>query len=837
MAFEEKELKAADVNLQVSGDTTLDLGEGKNPQIDRQLWETQELSDDPKIGAIVGNYEVIQYLGQGGMSVVYKGRHRFINRTVAIKMLRDSQTLDDAKLRRFHQEAVSVGRIDHPGIVKIYEFDIPEDGLSEPFLVMDYVDGQPLFDIIRKEGRIEPDECKEMIAQACDALQFAHNAGVVHRDIKPSNIMISRGDEGVSVKIVDFGIAKIFASDTSLQALTQTGEVFGSPFYMSPEQCLGTAIDQRSDIYSLGCVFYEALSGERPFNGNSALQTMHLQLHESPESIFKVNPALAVFPMLDAVFLKALAKDPADRYKTVTDFKEELLAALGGARKGFIAGAIDDLERFKRAGAAKSKVKFSIKLVSVVVAGLLAVGLLLGFALSRIAQHPEWKVENKRGQKLFDNGDFRAAEGAFKSALAVASGSKLDEDQNKISTLRNLQDLYAAQALESQSSQETSALAQEELRCRQEGSELANKQTLQDLSALAAPQAGWGAEKIEDKKIEDFLQQANNKAAHLINQGREGDAEPILKTCLQHSKDLRSPGRVRSLLNMSVVKECQGNVAQASNNLAEAYQLCRTEPSLKSDFGRVLYYQATIAFEAKDYATAEKLLQESIDFCHKDLGPNSDTEADAQFLAGRSQLGMRDNLLRQGNNVDQTKAQMLLDEAFSEFQSAAEQFKYSPQASIKLAEVQVYKAQALASNLSVESADRARDDLAQAIDKLEEVTLRTESEDAILGEALRISSLLQPGAPSARGAILRSLAIFKRLQGSQKSSYIESLEAYGRYLVSIGKPKEAENTLTEALSQANTLGERGELSGHIHEFLGFLKSSEAAKEVAKARKK
>ena len=258
--------------------------------------------NDPRIGMIVGgHYEILSRIGEGGMSVVYKARHQLLNKIVAIKVLKPFLAMDQVKLARFQQEALSVYRLEHPNIIRVYHFEIPK---HEPFLVMDFLDGKPLSEIIVGEGNLPLERCISIFSQVCAGLQHAHEAGVIHRDIKPSNIIISRNEDGTdSVKIVDFGIAKVLDSETDggIQGVTQAGEVFGSPLYMSPEQCAAKHVDARSDVYSSACVLYECLTGEPPFLGATALDTMQMHVFDVPENISKRMPNLDCGSRVDAV--------------------------------------------------------------------------------------------------------------------------------------------------------------------------------------------------------------------------------------------------------------------------------------------------------------------------------------------------------------------------------------------------------------------------------------------------------------------------------------------------------------------------------------------------------
>ena len=261
--------------------------------------------------ASIGKYQVQDVLGQGGMGVVYRAFDPAIERTVAIKVITKS-ALDAADLQyvltRFRHEARAVGRLTHPRIAAIYDYG-EDDELA--YIVMELVNGKSLFHHLQGEAQFGLKEVGELIRQLLGGLAYAHAQGVVHRDIKPSNILIN--DDG-RLKLTDFGIARI---DTS--TLTQVGEIMGSPGYMSPEQFLGTDIDARGDVYSVGVIAYELLAGRRPFIGNNA-EVMRQALNERPANPSEFNPKISV--QLDWAVHKALAKKREERFQTAKEFSE-----------------------------------------------------------------------------------------------------------------------------------------------------------------------------------------------------------------------------------------------------------------------------------------------------------------------------------------------------------------------------------------------------------------------------------------------------------------------------------------------------------------------------------
>ena len=262
----------------------------------------------------LGRYEVLGELGQGAMGVVYKARDPLIDRVVAIKTINLSMAMDEKEEYegRFYQEAKAAGRLNHPNIVTIY--DVGKSG-NVAYIAMEFLEGRELRDIMNDGALLPVDQVLHTVAQVAQGLAYAHEHDIVHRDVKPSNIMVIRDGH---VKITDFGIARMASSSVR----TQTGMVLGSPKYMSPEQVMGKAIDQRSDIFSLGVMLYEMLTGQAPFNGENVNAIMYQTLNAIPPPPNMVNPAIP--EMVNFIVAKALAKGMEDRYQNAKDFAVDL---------------------------------------------------------------------------------------------------------------------------------------------------------------------------------------------------------------------------------------------------------------------------------------------------------------------------------------------------------------------------------------------------------------------------------------------------------------------------------------------------------------------------------
>ncbi|HEU0188224.1 MAG TPA: serine/threonine-protein kinase [Gallionellaceae bacterium] len=264
----------------------------------------------------LGRYNIIGELGQGAMGTVYKAVDPLIDRVVAIKTITLSLALDekDEYEARFYQEAKAAGRLSHPNIVTIY--DVGKSG-DVAYIAMEFLQGRELRDILNDGQRLPVDQVIDIVAQVAMGLAYAHEHDIVHRDVKPSNIMVVRDGH---VKITDFGIARM----ASAAVRTQTGMVLGSPKYMSPEQVMGKLADRRSDIFSLGVMLYEMLTGQAPFNGENVNAIMYQTLNTVPPPPSTLRPGVP--DMLNFIVAKALAKDLDDRYQNAKEFADDLRA-------------------------------------------------------------------------------------------------------------------------------------------------------------------------------------------------------------------------------------------------------------------------------------------------------------------------------------------------------------------------------------------------------------------------------------------------------------------------------------------------------------------------------
>lgn len=302
---------------------------------------------------LAGRYRIIKNLGEGGMGKVVQATDHLTNNLCAVKVMHNHLSEREEDLLRFQREASLSLALKHENIVDVLDMNFTED--RQPFIVMEFIEGKSLDDVLQEQTRLSIDEFTTIFSQVCNGISFAHDNHVVHRDIKPSNIMIVEEDGSRKVKVVDFGIAKICGTTgevcpntaraiemvqslsggaidvESFQTLTQPGKLFGSPLYMSPEQFRGLEADCRSEVYALGCMMFESLTGVPPLKGDTALETVMMRLNDDAPSISEVVPGLKFPQEIEYIVSRALLFDPDQRFQSVSDLAaavSEFAAAL-----------------------------------------------------------------------------------------------------------------------------------------------------------------------------------------------------------------------------------------------------------------------------------------------------------------------------------------------------------------------------------------------------------------------------------------------------------------------------------------------------------------------------
>jgi predicted Ser/Thr protein kinase len=300
-------------------------GAGAHPYYENNYYSSlptiRLTNPDPLIGHVIdGKYELLARLGEGGMSVVYRARRAHIGDDVAVKILTGKYVKDDAALARFRREARAAAMLRHPSVITIHDFGETGDDHAPAFIVMEFIKGTPLRELLHSENHFSVERGVRLMRGICAGVGAAHRQGVIHRDLKPENILVVAPDDDFeveSVRVVDFGLAKLLAD----AGAANSGAVVGTPFYMSPEQCLGEPLDARSDVYSLGAMFYEMLSGKRPFAAETVSGVINRHLSEPPPPF---SPSLEIPRRISMGIMHALAKDPDDRPQTATELARQM---------------------------------------------------------------------------------------------------------------------------------------------------------------------------------------------------------------------------------------------------------------------------------------------------------------------------------------------------------------------------------------------------------------------------------------------------------------------------------------------------------------------------------
>jgi serine/threonine-protein kinase len=304
------------------------------PVVHRNPTPQPERPADPFVGQkLAGRYEILRKIGEGGMGAVYEARHLKIDKRVAVKVLLDKFIQKADVVARLEQEAKLASAIGHENIVDINDFGETDDGRT--FVVMEFLEGESLAQLLQREGPLPPQRAVGIARQVASALAAAHGKEIVHRDVKPENIFITRRNDRDFVKVVDFGISKAMRPTDLEEAsprLTQTGMVLGTPLYLSPEQARGEEkLDQRIDIYALGTILYEMLTGEMPFHGANYLAIISQILSQEPKPLAQARPDLGISPALEQVVRRAMHKDRDVRYRSMVEFDADLAAVESGA--------------------------------------------------------------------------------------------------------------------------------------------------------------------------------------------------------------------------------------------------------------------------------------------------------------------------------------------------------------------------------------------------------------------------------------------------------------------------------------------------------------------------
>lgn len=588
-----------------------------------------------KASQFVSNrYKIGDLIGVGGMGAVYKAYDPQLDRTFAVKILQSELAGDPNAVKRFEQEASAMCGLTHANVVAVYDYGVSKDGA--PYIVMDYLDGMGLDKMIESEAYLDPHRVAGLFVQVADAVEHAHRKRVIHRDLKPSNIIVTASDTGVeSVKIVDFGIAKVMPEgDRTTQGLTQTGELIGSPYYMSPEQCTGTKMDSRSDIYSIGCVMYECLSGKPPFEGENPIQTILHHLHDLPQELTGRFRSLQIPDTLNYIVMRCLEKHPGDRYQSADALKRDL--------ELFRMNLPVEIVKPKRPQA-KTRIINQLKVTSVVASGVASVvvlGVVVAVGLGVINPHKQegklsalrvqeqWTALDLQGQDAFDRGELVSAGQYFEQALKLVENSAAYP--LVAASYSELADLARA----NQKFDEASLLDKRVEQIKDDEAAL----TSGIVRRLDGALAGQVTRKSE---LEEIGNSANDQAAALIENGNVTRAAEILDLATRLTKEkfgADSELMTRCLHNQAYLQHELHNLPDAIAKYKEALALERKVlPSDHVHIATTLLYMVRAQLQSgeRDQELLQKQLNESLGIFRRINGPYSPRVARVRYHIGQ----------------------------------------------------------------------------------------------------------------------------------------------------------------------------------------------------------
>lgn len=444
---------------------------------------------DSIIGKVVEEkYEVESLIGEGGIGNVYKAKHQHLGKPVALKFLAPELVKDKKAVERFHNEAKITCNLSHANIVTVREYGIAEDN---PYLIMDYLDGRSIKDVIEKKEEVSEEKFLKWTLQMLDALDYAHRQGVIHRDIKPANIFLVGESNEEEIKVLDFGIAKLIEDESkNNKGITTTGDIFGTPAYMSPEQCHGKHVKASSDIYSLGCVLYEMISHKPPFDGESALEVFMGHVSEPAPKIESNKYSKTI----KQVIYKCLEKAPEDRYQSVRELRSDILAISKGEKVSV-----------------QLKQPNHIKVIKALVAVIVV--LLMVIAGIYFQNRPEsWRVYKSEAIEYYNNGDWRNCEKYLQLAIKDGKSSNIPT-RDQLDLLKRLSKTYRAMS-DFKSSE----------RIDRRYIDIANKHRLFDLSEKA--QVELADMEIQNKEYQKAIQDLKTLKESLLR--RRGELFPGL---------------------------------------------------------------------------------------------------------------------------------------------------------------------------------------------------------------------------------------------------------------------------------------------------------------------
>lgn len=565
---------------------------------------------DPFIGThLIERYQITERLGSGGWGVVYKGIHTTLQRYVAVKLLDSKLSVDHDRIRRFEQEAKLASELEHPNIVRVLDYGL----VPLPFIVMDYVAGITLAELLETKTSLSPSVAVPIFTQMCDALKHAHAHKVVHRDIKPSNVMLLRVPNEVNyqVKILDFGLAKMVAEETRDKSVTTTGQTIGSPPYMSPEQCMAGVVDGRSDVYSMGCVIYETLTGALAFDAESQFDIMHKHVYETAPRISERHPGANVPACYGAIVERCLAKAPADRYQTMEALKEDLLAAAAGSQ----------IKRPKGRPARRPPAKTNYALIAAgILAAIIASGAIVVWTNYASLKSALQQYTFEQGKLHFEYGKLVQSEEEMKLAARLAENGG-QPNHALLQSLGYLSQIYAAEkkwAEQDKNNKRIAKLRQENPTAR--WTQLANESRV----ALAK-----GNLPLAEKKLEQALSEEHGKKTLVLARTYSGLGQAYYKDekFQQAYNDEKQALAIREELldpddpDTAATLFRLGDDCIGLNNLVEAKSLLLNSLEIREkvlgwqdpDTGQSLNSLGVTCFKMREYNEAEFYFKKAVD--------------------------------------------------------------------------------------------------------------------------------------------------------------------------------------------------------------------------------
>jgi serine/threonine protein kinase len=571
-------------------------------------------------GTIIdGKYELLEFVNSGGWSIVYKAKHLALDQLVAVKILHWHLSNDEEKIKRFAQEAKAASQLNHPSVIRVLDYGFLPS--QQPYLVMEYLEGEDLAVILKREQRIEAEKVIEIFSQICGGLAVSHDKGIVHRDLKPSNIMLVHEKEAPPVvKLVDFGIAKTM-SEMEKEHLTRTGETVGTPTYMSPEQCMGRPLDARSDIYSLGCVLYECLTGKPIYESTVTPEVMHKHVYDMPAPFSEACPGQRIPTRLEEVVFKALAKEPEHRYQSALELKKDLDGLSSGSDiwKSTFSGRLGKFRRQVRRTWQRSR-KFVAAAAAFVV---------IGTFYSLYVQPFYWEMtftsQIHKGDDYLGKEDYPNAQKEFEHALHSAKQVP-NQKSLQISAMRRLMIPLEKEGRweEVESYREQIAAIERQVQKNELGEDPVNASNQDDLPGLAAAQLKGMPTAVDKFQPVDFYLEWADKlqaTAYLcMRQGLPVEGEKLMRGALKLQEGVGSPGRPglgRIVANLGIALAMQRKYDEAEEYLVRSIELGREFPGANSSIlVNSMCNLGRLKLSTREYKQSEAIYKEALDISY-----------------------------------------------------------------------------------------------------------------------------------------------------------------------------------------------------------------------------